>query len=203
MIPASLPPHEKLLAYILGELPPDQARALEGQSLTNPELAAALADLRLATEGLAQAAALAPPPHLRARILGTIAELAKEEAFDLASPPTITRHADAARWRTATRDLQPHGLLYGIPMYLLHDAPERQQVLLWLDDTLVENQHAQDEFTESFLILEGSCHCLIGEQHIDMQAGDFLQIPADTPHSIINTTPGGPVIAVVQRLMAA
>lgn len=190
-------------AYILGELPPEQAQTIEAQALTDPELAAALDELRLTTEGLAQAAALAPPPHLRARIFGAIAELAKEEAFDLAAPPIINRHADASRWRAATRNLRPHGLLNGVPMYVVYDSPERQQVLLWLEDTLAETQHAEDEFIESFLILEGTCDCLLGDQYINMQAGDFLQIPPDTLHTMRNTTPSGPVIALVQRLIAA
>lgn len=194
---------DSLQAYFLGELPPLEAQRVAQLAAQDATLRQAWEEFQQTAEGLALAAALPPPAALRARILGTLNELAKEEAFDLAHPPRITRYADASRWQHAVRDLQPHGQLDGIPMYSLTDTPQLQQVLLWLEGTLVEKPHGEDEFIESFLILHGTCHCEFGEQHYDLGAGDFLEVPPHVPHSIRNTSPQGPLLAVVQRYKAA
>jgi mannose-6-phosphate isomerase-like protein (cupin superfamily) len=193
----------QLEAYLLGELLPLEAQALEKQATQDPELAAALADLRATAEGLAHAAAKQPPAHLRARIFDTITELAREADFDLAHPPRITRYADASRWHDALRGLQPDDKLFDIPVRVLQDGAHVQQLVLWLEDTLIENPHDEDEFLESFLILSGTCRCQFGEKVFDLGPGDYIEVPPRTAHSIRNTSPAGSVMAVVQRLKAA
>jgi mannose-6-phosphate isomerase-like protein (cupin superfamily) len=203
MIPPEQPLHDLALSYFLGELPPLEAQRLEQRALTDPTLAAEINALQTTAEGLALTAATPPPPYLRGRILDVIAELAKEERLDLNQLPRISRHSDARLWFQSVKELAPNDTMDGIPMYLLSYTPHLQQVLLWMDESLEENPHAENEFTESFLILSGTCHCEFGSQSFDLKAGDFVEVPAGTAHCIRNTTPGAPVIAIVQRCLAA
>lgn len=197
-------PHlDALQAYFLGELPPLEAERIRQLAAQDPTLAAALDELHQTGEGLARAAATPPPAHLRARILATIGELAKEEALDLAQPPRISQHSDARLWYEAVKGLEPNGVMDGYPVYVLQDSPQVQQLVLWLDDVLQEEPHQATEFTESFLILSGHCHCEFGTQSWDLQAGDYVVVPSETAHTIRNTTPDAPVVAIVQRCIAA
>jgi anti-sigma-K factor RskA len=60
---------EMMTRYVLGDLSQDQAKEFEQVVTTNPGLAAEVARLRQALHLLPYAAAIAPPAHLRFRIL--------------------------------------------------------------------------------------------------------------------------------------
>jgi mannose-6-phosphate isomerase-like protein (cupin superfamily) len=57
-----------------------------------------------------------------------------------------------------------------------------------------EEEH--DNYLESFFILKGRCECTIGENFYKLGAGDFIEIPLNTPHNIKLSTPV--VVAVLQ-----
>jgi anti-sigma-K factor RskA len=62
-----------LTRYALGELPRDEAHALERKLSADPELAAELRRLERAFDLLSYSAAVEPPPALRERVLGAAA----------------------------------------------------------------------------------------------------------------------------------
>jgi quercetin dioxygenase-like cupin family protein len=86
----------------------------------------------------------------------------------------------------------------------LRETEEWQLCVAWLQTDLIEEAHHQNEFQESFLILEGTCECDLGGKIIRLQPGGYLDIPFDTPHVIKVTTPeNGFVKALIQRRKVA
>jgi len=45
-------------------------------------------------------------------------------------------------------------------------------------------------YRELLLILEGRARCVVGDQEIVVETGDIVTIPAETPHSFVNTGTG-------------
>lgn len=64
---------ELLTRYVLGDLPPAEARAFEADLAHDPELAREVAELRSTFDALAYDAVAAPPPDLKARVLAAAA----------------------------------------------------------------------------------------------------------------------------------
>jgi len=73
---------ELLTRYVLGDLPPAEARAFEADLANDPELAREAAELRSTFGALAYDAVAAPPPDLKARVLA---------AAEPAPPPSAVR----------------------------------------------------------------------------------------------------------------
>jgi mannose-6-phosphate isomerase-like protein (cupin superfamily) len=193
-------------AYCLGLLPEAEAQALTRLAQQHPELEAAIHDtLQTLTAYAAEQAPL--PDALRPRTLATLAALAEEEHISLDAPPLLHRHSDAARWRAAVAHIPPpeDSDETGMKFHFLKETDSVQLCIAWLNTELVEAEHHPEEFHESFLILEGSCTCQLGDRLLHLRAGDYLDIPPDTPHSIRNTSEPtlGYVKALIQRRKVA
>lgn len=63
-----------LETYVLGELPPSEAREVEAMAAEHPQIAEALQEAELALETFAMQTAVAPPPSLKASILDALPE---------------------------------------------------------------------------------------------------------------------------------
>src|SRR5262245_48491864 len=81
---------EMMTRYVLGDLSQDQAKEFEQVVKTNPNLAAEVTRLRQAFHLLPYAAAVAPPAHLRFRIL---------RAARTAQTQTENRFGSRVYWR--------------------------------------------------------------------------------------------------------
>jgi mannose-6-phosphate isomerase-like protein (cupin superfamily) len=184
----------------LGLLP-----AAEAEEVTrNARLFSAIQEAIEATEAaLLRYAAEAPNPALRHRLLNTLHTLASEPAIDLANPPLLSQHSDLVAWSEAVQGLTPKTTVNGLPIRVLRFTPQHQLCVAWVSDDLVEEAHRTDEFRESFFILEGACECELGSTLVRLQAGDYLDVPANTPHTIRHTAPQlGYVKALIQRVAA-
>lgn len=141
---------------------------------------------------------------LKERILQTLQQLPADTVISLDNPPLITRNSDVIAWNRALENLEPDTEFGSMKVRFIRDTPDWQLCVAWLYESLEETEHPADAFAESFFILEGSCECNIGGQRIRLQAGDYLDIPFDTHHTIRSTTPGGaPVKAIIQRRKTA
>jgi mannose-6-phosphate isomerase-like protein (cupin superfamily) len=123
--------------------------------------------------------------------------------IDIANPPLIHRNSDIADWNEAVAHLKPDTDHGDIKTSFLVFTDELQLCVAWLSDRLDEDEHHEGDFEESFLILEGSCECNIGGKIFRLKAGDYLDIPFNTPHTITSTSPQGYVKAIIQRKKVA
>lgn len=141
-----------------------------------------------------------PRPALKGQILGALQNLKLEEDIQLTNPPLINRHSDINKWNKALKGIEPNFEYNGLKVRFLRQTEELQLCVAWLQSDMIEEAHHRDEFQESFLILEGTCDCDLGNKIVSLQPGGYLDIPFDTPHTIKVTSPeNGHVKALIQR----
>lgn len=189
--------------YCLGLLEAEAAATVEQLSRQHPAIDL---EIQKTLETLARFSAVAKPrPQLKTALFQLIDQLETEQDIDLQSPPFIHRHSDVAAWNKAIEGLAPNIEEDAARYHFLQERPDFQLSIVWLEGQLVEDGHDPDEFMESFLILEGTCECNIGGKIIHLRAGDYLDIPRLTQHTIRNTSVGPQsfVKALVQRRKAA
>ncbi|MFN8345622.1 MAG: hypothetical protein U0X91_11490 [Spirosomataceae bacterium] len=187
--------------YCLGLLSEQQCKEVEQVAAAFPEIAQEIA---LTEAALSAYTEKTPRPGLKSQIMGALHNLKLEEAIRLNAPPLINRHSDIQKWKEALVGIEPKHEIDGLKVCFLHETEELQLCVAWLQTDLTEAEHHQDEFQESFLILEGTCDCDLGGKIVSLQPGGYLDIPFNTPHVIKVTTPeNGHVKALIQRRKVA
>ncbi|NUO02397.1 MAG: cupin domain-containing protein [Saprospiraceae bacterium] len=189
--------------YCLGLLDAETASGVEQLSRQHPAIDL---EIRQTLETLTRFSTVAQPrPQLKTALFKLIGELEAEQSIDIKSPPFIHRHSDVAAWNKAIEGLVPDFSEGTAQYHYLQESPDFQLSIVWLEDELVEDGHNPDDFSESFLILEGACECNIDGKIIHLQAGDYFEIPQLATHTIRNTSayPQLYVKALVQRRKAA
>jgi len=189
-------------AYCLGSLPPRQAAEVVAMAAAHPEVQAEI-DRTLATlEKYPQSPE--PRTDLKNRVLEFLDAFLKKETVDLLNPPPLHRHSDADGWNTALKNIEPNIQEPGFAARVLKETDDLMLSVVWLSADLVEDQHAEDEFHESFFILEGACECDFEGKIVRFSAGDYFDIPPNTRHVIKNISEGLPYVkGLVQRRRAA
>lgn len=182
--------------YALGALDNEQ-RADVAQALEkHAELRTELRRIELSLEEYARERAVSPGYHLRNRVLDTILNREKEERMDPADLPLLDKYSDYENW---LRFVAPH-LQVPAPgeqfQKVLQHTPSLTQVLVISAINIDEERH--DDLHESFLILEGTCRCVVAGDVFHMKAGDFMEIPLHEMHQVEITSPV--VTAIVQRV---
>ncbi len=115
--------------------------------------------------------------------------------------PKIHKYSDAKAWFQTVEHLVPNvNESNPLVQQIIH---EDEQLCLYLVTTIQDVlQETHENEKESFLILQGSCTCYIGENVISLSAGGFVDIPMLTNHHVI-VHPGQPVVAILQHLKIA
>jgi len=183
--------------YCLGLLPQKEATELATTAKQYPQLQQKIEAIEQSLMGISTITASQP---LKEKILSLLEHLPAENKIDLNNPPSIHRNSDLQEWNEALQLVQPDKDYGNIKVRFLKDTPEHQLCVAWLHDVLDEAEHHADEFAESFFIVEGSCECNIGGQVFSLKAGDYLDIPYNTHHTIKATSADiGYVKAIIQR----
>lgn len=185
--------------YCLGLLSDEQVTELNRYATLHPAIRL---EIELTETTLAKYAAsqLSPRAINKHRFIDTITNLTAEENLQLHNLPRISAYSDAQKWLAAVGHIRPTIPIDTCVGHVLTMNSQVEQYFIWLEDELVEDAH--NALQESFLILEGTCTCNLGGKISHLSAGDFLEIPMFTHHTIRNTTAGGsPIKAIVQRIL--
>ncbi|MCB9354722.1 MAG: cupin domain-containing protein [Lewinellaceae bacterium] len=189
-------------AYCLGNLPQEQAIVVTEMAAKHPEIRAEIDRTLAALERYPGKPV--PKAELKNRVLDFLDGFLTENPVDLQHPPVIDRYSDPTAWSRALDGLEPEVTENGMAARVLAEDETRVLSLVWLSGELVEDMHTDDEFRESFLILEGACECDFGGVIARFGAGDYFDIPPHTPHTIRNISENLPYVkGLVQRLKAA
>ena len=108
----------------------------------------------------------------------------------------INKNSDASLWLEKVKPLLPENQPDPFFISTLRDDNQGE---LFLIKTFqhVENEVHENE-VESFMVLEGTCTCYVGDRVYNLTAGDYLEIPLYTNHDVRISSPY--VIAIMQRL---
>jgi len=189
-------------AYCLGSLPPAQAAEVAAMAAKHPEVQAEIDQTLAALEQYPQSPE--PRADLKNSVLDFLDAFLKKEPVNLQSPPLLHRHSDADAWISALKNVEPDIREAGFAARVLKETDDLMLSVVWLSADLVEDQHAEDEFHESFFILEGACECDFEGKIVRFGAGDYFDIPPNTRHVIKNISEGLPYVkGLVQRRRAA
>lgn len=192
---------EELENLCLGFLSESESIKILADAEKNPALLKRIENIE---RNLLQAYQTQPSETQKAKTFALLERIAAESEIDLKQPPFINKYSNVNSWNKAVQSLQPTGNFGGVKVYLLLQNATDEMYVVWLQDYLEEEGHDENIFVESFFILQGNCECNLGGKIVYLQAGDFLEIPNRTKHSIksINAEIGY-VKAILQRRKTA
>ncbi len=187
--------------FCLGLLPDNLAKEVVKFAGLYPEIQREIESVEAT---LSMYASTSPTPKRRQQMLDIFHQLALEEHIDVYNPPLIHSYSNIVRWQEAIAGLSPNVEYNGLKLHFLRNTKEIKLCIAWLQSELVEEGHSPEDFQESFLILEGTCQCDLGDRVVNLQPGDYLNIPSNMRHTIkVTSTPHGFLKALIQRRKAA
>lgn len=189
-------------SYCLGNLPQDEAKTLLDLASKNPEIQAEIDQTLEALENYGNSQSL--PEDLKSRTLNFLTPFLSREKIDISKPPYITKYSDSLAWNEAVKDQQFELENENYAMRHLKSSPEVEINLVWLFKELVEEEHSEEDFLESFLILEGNCECDFEGKIVRFGPGDYFEVPIGVKHVIKNISEKSNFVkGIVQRRKVA
>lgn len=168
--------------YVLGDLSLSEKLSVEERLLAQPELKKELLEVELALENFANNNAIFPADELEAITINAILKSENEQFDDLSNLPLIHKFSDAKKWQSIINNSVMPSFEDGKSVKVLrHDDRVSQMLVVSMTDIAQETH--ENEY-ESFLILEGECKCVVGEDIRFMKAGDFMPIPLHALHHV-------------------
>ena len=107
----------------------------------------------------------------------------------------INKYSNASLWRRSIDSLLPT-VEESLFIHTLRDDEIGELYLIKTFDDVANEVHENE--LESFMVIEGSCSCHIGDEIYNLVAGDFIEIPLHIDHNVKVTSPF--VMAIMQRL---
>jgi mannose-6-phosphate isomerase-like protein (cupin superfamily) len=184
--------------YCLGMLDEEQSAFVIEMSLLYPEVKRELDSIQTAFEYFAQDNAIEVNPRVRANIINALEHGFSDTALNINNLPEIKKTSDLEAWINFVEPFMPV-VVEDIYMHILHADDKIKQTLVVSRIDVREESHS-DVF-ESLLILHGECACTIGDKTIQMEAGDYIDIPLHTDHDVKILSPY--VVAIVQHKAVA
>jgi len=172
--------------YCLGLLDEQEESYLIQVAMLYPEVKAELAGVELAMEKMAALTAIDPAPLMRQRVLSSLG-FSGTEVLSLDNLPVINEDTDPQPWLDVLAHMLPDEPHEDFTCKVIREDDQIRQMLVISKIDVPEEEH--DNLFESFFILKGRCECTIGENFYALGAGDFIEIPLNTPHNIRLTTP--------------
>jgi mannose-6-phosphate isomerase-like protein (cupin superfamily) len=184
--------------YCLGMLDEEQSAFVIEMSLLYPEVKRELDSIQTAFEYFAQDNAIEVNPRVRTNIINALEHGFSDTALNINNLPEIKKTSDLEAWINFVEPFMPV-VVEDIYMHILHADDKIKQTLVVSRIDVREESHS-DVF-ESLLILHGECACTIGDTTIQMEAGDYIDIPLHTDHDVRILSPY--VVAIVQHKAVA
>lgn len=190
-------------AYVLGSADPGEMAEVEALASKHPEVRDYLRGLEDALENYAMSIATPPPPTVKPFIRSTIQFMKRAASGQLNSTPVpelspAVTASDFATWLDDPSYSLPSDFV-DYYAHLIGVSETASSAIVWLrDGAPLENHAAQ---IEKFLVLEGSCDILIGEEVHSLSAGSYFAIPPNNPH-IVKVTSQVICKIILQRVAA-
>ncbi len=162
--------------FVLGTLSNDNNSNVIVLSNQHPRIKE---ELNKIEEGLKQYLnqyALTPPKNLKAIIL----QLIDEEEL-LAHPPILninSKISDYNPWLNKIKEAEEYDNLH---MEVIGNYENATMVIAWIKEGEIDHEH--NEYSENFLIVEGSCIATIGNVTSNYGVGDYVHFPVNLNHS--------------------
>lgn len=191
-----------LESYVLGLSSPEEMQEVERMADIYPEVRARIDQLSEEFERHALSNAVLPDPMVKVVVLATIDYMERIEKGEIPSfPPMLhegSQITDYSDWLNRADMVLPEDFS-NVYAKIIGYTPEVLSVIVWIKEMAPHEVH-HNEF-EKFLIVEGTCEIIIGEDVHPLVAGDFLTIPLHKKH-MVKVTSDVPCKAILQRVAA-
>ena len=188
----------KLEEYILGLLDEEEAAELLSLCKDHPKLNQEINEIDKSMFRYLSELAVPVSEGEKSKLFNAL-DLIEKDIFLPDSYPKIHKYSDYTSWTIALKDeLESLPDDKFVMKTIWQNADGELSLIKSRRDIMPETHH---DLHESFLLLQGTCTCIIGEKTYYLQTGDFLEIPLDVDHNVIITSEV-PVIAILQRLAA-
>ena len=182
--------------YLIGALSAEEVSFVESMQKLHPSISSELAKIESFLEEYAMRNAVELGSEMNSKMELIFTDLQAEEKLKSGEIPLISSFSNAKNWLEFVTPLLPEQPGEKIFQKLLRKENGIMQVLIVSTIDIEEEIH--ECLNESFLILEGTCICTIGDKSIQMGPGDFMQIPLFSPHRVAITSKS--VTAILQHV---
>lgn len=187
--------------YVLGHTSPGESEEVEMMAASDPAIRMEIEAITNALETYTMENAVAPNPVIRPFLLAMVDYSERIiNGEPVSAPPLLNQHSaikDYAAW--LNRDdmvSQGAGDLFA---KIIGHSPEATTAIVWINDYAPQEVH--DHEYEKFLIVEGTCNIIVGEEVNPLIAGDYFAIPLHKTH-MVKVTSSIPCKVILQRIAA-
>lgn len=164
--------------FVLGQLDQEMCESILALAELHPEIKREIDTIEKSVEMLARAYAVEPPAELEQQIFDAI------EQADV--PPPLTANSPISDYAYWLKTIQNPTDYENMHTELIAHSDEGTLVIAWIKHG--EPVHLHTEYTEIFLIVEGSCTATIDGVTSDFTVGDYVEFTIDKYHSYTVTS---------------
>lgn len=188
--------------YVLGAATEAESQEVARMAAAHEEIRAELDAIRHAMESYSSSCAMEPHEAVKPLLFATIDFMERLQQGEApADPPLLHEHSraeDFAEWIRRPDMLRPDDA-ENIFVKLIGHTPQATTGIVWLQSHAPYEVH--DDTYERFLILEGTCDIIVGEDVHHLVPGNYLQIPLHLGHHV-RVTSSVPCKVILQRVAA-
>ncbi|MES2848125.1 MAG: cupin domain-containing protein [Bacteroidota bacterium] len=187
--------------YVLGHSSPLESQEVELMAATYDAVRMEIEAIAEALETYALAHAIVPDPIVKPFLLATIDYSERmKNGEPVSHPPFLNERSsinDYDEWLNRS-DMVPWNN-QEIYAKIIGYTPQALTAIVWLKDYAPQEVH-DNEF-EKFLIVEGTCNIIVGDEVNNLVPGDYFTIPLHKTH-MIKVTSAIPCKVILQRVAA-
>ena len=191
-----------LEAYVLGMSPPEEVKEVEEMAALHDEIRSAIDQFSDSLESFAQANAVAPDPIIKPMLMAIIDYTERMQQGECPTYPPILHESslitDYDEWLNRPDMVIPKDF-EDIHAKVIGYSPEVMTAIVWIKHMAPNEVHNHE--LEKFLIVEGTCDLVIGNEVYPLVPGNFLSIPLYVEHSM-KVTSLIPCKIILQRVAA-
>jgi len=188
--------------YALGNATPEQANEVLLMAARHTEIAAEIESIERSLLEYSFQNAISPDQIVKPFLLATVDYSERIRSGEVISfPPIInkTTAIDEYKQWLEREDMIAPEVLPDLYAKIIGYTPTMTTAIVWIKQMAPQEIH-HDEI-EKFLIVEGSCDIVIGDEVHQLSAGDKLSIPLHKSH-LVKVTSAIPCKVILQRIAA-
>ena len=187
--------------YVLGYADAEECKEVEIMAAADPAIQAEIEVIARSLEIFAKANAVEPNPVIKPFLLATIDYTERlKNGEPVSNPPILNENsqvADYTTWLNRSDMISPGTA--DVFAKIIGYTPEAITAIVWLKDYAPQEVH--DHEYERFLIDEGTCNIIVGEEVNQLVRGDYFAIPLYKNH-LVEVTSAIPCKVILQRVAA-
>lgn len=187
--------------YVLGCTSTEESMEVERRAAQDAAIKQEIALISAALLTYAGCDAIEPNPVIKPFLMATIDYTERLKNGEPASFPPLLNEgaliADYAPWLNRSDMVTPGTA--DVYAKIIGYTPEVISAIVWIKDYAPQEVH--DNEYEKFLIVEGTCEIMVGDDVHALQPGDYFQIPLHKTH-LVKVTSAIPCKVILQRLAA-